>query len=466
MLLGGFFMDLSQYIKANEEPLIKALCDIIRIKSVEESPKPGMPFGEGLARALEFTLKLAESFGLRTRNLDNYVGWAEWGEGEELIGIPVHLDVVPEGRGWTYPPYGGEIHDGKIYGRGSTDDKGPAMAALFALKTLKDAGIKFSRRVRVIFGTNEESGMADMEYYKKHDEAPDMGFSPDADYPIINGEKGIMTFKLAMDFQQIQGGITIAEFQGGHRPNMVPDYAEAKLKNCPVGIEDRLLALAEERDFDVKVEREDSDLIIKSYGVSAHGSTPEKGKNAVMRLLALLGELDISSEQKAFIDFLNEKIGEDTTGKGLGIAFYDEISGALSFNVGIAQINEQHGEITVNIRYPIKTSGKQVIEAIKNNLVEAIRMELISDDEPHYVPEDNIMIQKLKAAYEKVTGEKAYCFTIGGGTYARHFKNCVAFGPNFPGKPELAHEKDEYIEIEDLLKSFSIYTYVLADLVK
>jgi len=459
-------MGLDQHIKANKESLIKAVCDIIKIKSVEESPKPGMPFGEGPARALKFVLNLAESFGLRTKNLDNYVGWAEWGEGEELIGIPVHLDVVPEGRGWTYPPYGGEIHDGKIYGRGSSDDKGPAIAALFALKTLKDAGINFSRRVRVIFGTNEESGMADMEYYKKHDEAPDMGFSPDADYPIINGEKGIMTFKLATDFKQIQDGVCIINFAGGHRPNMVPDYAEAKLKNCPAGTEDRLLALAKERDFDVKVDCEDTDLIIKCYGVSAHGSTPEKGKNAVMRLFALLGELDISSEQKAFIGFLNSKIGEDTTGKGLDIDFSDDLSGALSFNVGIAQINEQHGEITVNIRYPIKTSGKQIVENIKNNLMDGVQLELISDDEPHFVPEDNLMIQKLKAAYEKVTGEKAYCFTIGGGTYARHFKNCVAFGPNFPGKPELAHEKDEYIEIEDLLKSFSIYTYVLEDLVK
>ncbi|MCG0276560.1 MAG: Sapep family Mn(2+)-dependent dipeptidase, partial [Thermosediminibacteraceae bacterium] len=184
-------MDIEKAIKLNEEPLIKSVCEIIKIRSVEDAPAPGKPFGEGVARALEYALDLSRSFGFRTKNLDNYIGWAEWGEGAEMVGILVHLDVVPEGSGWTYPPFGGEIHDGKIYGRGAVDNKGPAMAALYALKTLKDAGVKFKRRVRVIFGTNEESGMKCIKYYLEHDEEPTMAFSPDAEYPIINGEKGI-----------------------------------------------------------------------------------------------------------------------------------------------------------------------------------------------------------------------------------------------------------------------------------
>lgn len=459
-------MDIAKYIKSNEEALIKATCDILKIKSVEEDSKPGMPFGEGPARALEFALQLAENFGLRTKNLDNYIGWAEWGEGEELVGIPVHLDVVPEGHGWTYPPYGGEIHDGKIYGRGASDDKGPAMAALFALKTLKEAGVKFNRRVRVIFGTNEESGMMDVDYYKKHDEEPDMGFSPDAEFPIINGEKGIMTFKLAIDFEKCRDGIIVKKLSGGHRPNMVPDYAEAVLMNCHEDTDLKLNALAKNKNYQAEINQKGPQVIIKCYGVSAHGSTPERGKNAVMHLVSLLDELNIAESQKTFIHFLNEKIGEDTTGKGLGVAFSDDISGALTFNVGVARMDEDYGEVVINIRYPIRTTGAEVIEGIKANLEGGVRMEDISDSEPHYVPEDNHMIKDLKAAYEKVTGEKAYCFTIGGGTYARHFNNSVAFGPLFPGKPELAHEKDEYIEIEDLLKNFSIYTYVLEELVK
>lgn len=459
-------MDLTDFIKANEEALIKETCEILKIKSVQEDPKPGMPFGEGPAKALEYVLNLAESFGLRTKNLDNYVGWAEWGEGKELIGILVHLDVVPEGHGWTYPPYGGEIHGGKIYGRGTADDKGPAMAALFALKTLKDAGVKFSRRVRVIFGTNEESGMEDMNYYKQHDEEPDMGFSPDADYPIINGEKGIMTFKLTSEFDQNPDAIVITNLSGGHRPNMVPDYAEAYLENCPLDIKDKISTRANTKGFNIEVLQEENRLIIRCFGVSAHGSTPEKGKNAVMQLISLLRELDINPPQKKFIAFLNDKIGLDTTGRGLGIDFSDDISGSLSFNVGIARMSQAGGEVTINIRYPIKITGNQVVEGITKNLTEGVRIEDISDSPPHYVPEDNPMIQKLKIAYEKVTGEKAYCFSIGGGTYARNFKNCVAFGPRFPGKPELAHEKDEYIEVEDLLKNLNIYTYVLKDLVK
>ncbi|KXG78038.1 putative dipeptidase [Fervidicola ferrireducens] len=463
-------MDIEKAIELNVEPLIKSVCEIIRIRSVEEPPLEGKPFGEGVAQALDYALNLARSFGFRTKNLDNYVGWAEWGEGDEMVGILVHLDVVPEGSGWTYPPYGGEIHDGKIYGRGAADNKGPAMTALYALKTLKDAGVKFNRRVRVIFGTNEESGMRCIKYYLEHDEEPTMAFSPDAEYPIINGEKGILTFSLTSDFENNkkakEGGVTLVSLKGGHRPNMVPDYAEAVLKGDAVYIEERFREFKERTGYDLELSKVDGTFAIKSHGVSAHGSIPHKGKNAVMQLITFLSELDIDDEgQRQFILFLNEKIGLDTTGRGLGVDFSDEISGPLTFNVGVIRMDEKSGEVVVNIRYPIKYKGEEVISKIRESLIEGVRVEKISDNPPHYVPEDSAIVRSLKAAYEKVTGEKAYCFSIGGGTYARMFKNAVAFGPGFPGKPEVAHEKDEYIEIEDLLKNLRIYTNVLLELV-
>ncbi|MDN5331737.1 MAG: succinyl-diaminopimelate desuccinylase [Tepidanaerobacteraceae bacterium] len=462
-------MDIEKAIELNEEPLIKSVCEIIKIRSVEDEPLEGKPFGEGVAHALDYALNLARSFGFRTRNLDNYVGWAEWGEGDEMVGILVHLDVVPEGSGWTYPPYGGEIHDGKIYGRGASDNKGPAMTALYALKTLKDAGVKFNRRVRVIFGTNEESGMRCIKYYLEHDEEPTMAFSPDAEYPIINGEKGILTFSLTCDFddnEKAKEGVTLISLRGGHRPNMVPDYAEAVLKGDAVYIEERFREFKERTGYDLELSKVDGTFAIKSHGVSAHGSIPHKGKNAVMQLIAFLSELDLVNERQGqFISFLNNKIGLDTTGKGLGVDFSDDISGMLTFNVGVIRMDGKSGEVVINIRYPIKYKGEDVISKIRENLIDIVRMEKISDNPPHYVPEDSAIVRSLKSAYEKVTGEKAYCFSIGGGTYARMFKNAVAFGPGFPGKPEVAHEKDEYIEIEDLLKNLRIYTNVLLELV-
>lgn len=461
-------MDMEEIITLNENQLLEATSEILKIKSVKGAPLPQMPFGEGPAKALEYTLALADSFGFRTKNLDNYAGWAQWGQGDEMIGILVHLDVVPEGSGWTYPPYGGEIHEGKIYGRGAIDDKGPAMAALFALKSLKDAGIKLNRRVRVIFGTDEESGSECMEYYLKHDEAPTMGFSPDANYPIINGEKGILTFSFTTSFTSGKGesGVRILSLKGGHRPNMVPDYAKAHLLSDTDEIKKLFKSAEETIPGDFEIEHDNGEFVIKSYGISAHGSTPEKGKNAAILLLKLLGEMELAEPQRDFISFINGVIGLDTTGKGLGIDFEDEVSGPLSFNVGMVELDQNKATVTVNIRYPIKYTGEQVLEQIRGNTPASISIEHVSDNKPHYVSEDNAMIQELKEAYEKVTGEPAYCFSIGGGTYARMFDNCVAFGPNFPGKPELAHEKDEYIEIRDLMQNLRIYTYVLKELTK
>lgn len=457
-------MDLEKTIKDNEKPLLKSLQEALKIKSVQSQKMPQMPFGKGPAMALEHILNLAKEMGLRTKNLDNYVGWAEWGQGDEMIGILVHLDVVPAGLGWTYPPYGGQIHDGKIYGRGALDDKGPALAALYALKILKDANIDFKRRVRVIFGTNEETSSECIKYYIKHDEIPTMGFSPDANYPIINGEKGILTFQFEQDFKVPNKKISL---EGGQRPNMVPEYAEAYiLGSCDTIIKSIENFKINNEKINIEYEILGDKIVIKSFGVSAHGSTPEKGTNAIMQLIFVLSELDMDSEQKVYIDFLKEKIGFDTTGKNLDIDFYDDISGKLSFNVGMCHIDVTKAKTTINIRYPLDRTGEEIIENIRENTPENIKIRVLSDSKPHYVPEDNLIIQKLKKAYEKVTGSKAYCFSIGGGTYARLFENCVAFGPVFPGKPELAHEKDEYIEIEDLFKNLKIYTYVLAELIK
>ncbi len=462
-------MDMEKVITSNETGLLKATSEILKIKSVKEAPLPNMPFGEGPAKALEYALALADSFGFKTKNLDNYAGWAEWGEGDKMIGILVHLDVVPEGSGWTYPPYGGEIHEGKIYGRGAIDDKGPAMAALFALKSLKDAGVKLNRRVRVIFGTDEESDSKCMEYYLEHDEAPTMGFSPDANYPIINGEKGILAFSFTTSFtsKNEECDVRILSFKGGHRHNMVPDYAKAHLLGDTAEIKNVVKNAQQTMPEDFKIEHcDDDEIIIKSYGISAHASTPEKGKNAAMLLAKLLGKIKLAEPERNFLSFINDMIGLDTTGKGLGVDFEDEVSGPLSLNVGIVELDQSKAAVTVDIRYPIKYTGEQILKRIRENIPESISIENVSDNKPHYVSEDNLMIQKLKEAYEKVTGKQAYCFSIGGGTYARMFDDCVAFGPTFPGKPDLAHHTNEYIEIKDLMQNLRIYTYVLKELAK
>lgn len=455
-----------------ENEIIESLQGIIKIKSVEEAPKPGMPFGEGPYKALVYALDLSEKMGFKTKNLDGYAGYAEFGEGEETVGVLVHLDVVPEGKGWTYPPYGGEIHDGKIYGRGTTDDKGPAIAALYAMKALKESNLPLTRKVRIIFGTNEETGWGCMDYYFKHEEAPTMAFTPDADFPVIYGEKGIISFDLVQKLDSnCCADVRLIDLKGGNASNMVPDYAEAIFELDDTNeLENKFNNYMKDKNIPVEIHIEDNRVKISAKGISAHGSTPEKGKNAISYLMQVLGNiLEGQCELCDFISIYNERIAFKHNGEGIGCAFEDDISGKLTFNPGLIKYEDGKIILTINVRYPIKTSSKEVYDGIRENLKDT-KIELIegkSDTKPLYVPKDNFLVEKLMEVYRKETGDMdSEPITIGGGTYARAMKNAVAFGPVFPGQEELAHQKDEYISIEHLMKITKIYAHALYELAK
>jgi succinyl-diaminopimelate desuccinylase len=465
-------MRLDERIEGYKEDIIKSTQEIVGFKSLKAEPEEGMPFGKALNDTLLYFLGLAENMGFKTKNVDGYAGHVEYGEGDEIIAVLVHLDVVPEGDGWTYPPYSGHIADNRIYGRGTIDDKGPAISALYALKAIKDSGVKLSKRIRIIAGLDEESGWACMEHYFKHEEKPIAGFSPDADFPIINSEKGILIFSMEKDFAPGGGdGVTVESIKGGRRPNMVPDYCEAVLKSGDAkaleAAAQRLTAYAAQNGYNMKAETGAGRVVIKSYGVSAHGSTPEKGQNAIAQVLGFLNSISLSGEGvREYIRDLAQKIGTETDGKSLGLDLEDEVSGKLVFNLGQIELDQNHGKVVINIRYPIKYKGEYVLSKLREAL-EGTGITIpddVYDQPPLYVPEDNFLIQKLKKVYEEVTGEKAELISIGGGTYARAIDNAVAFGPLLPGRPELAHERDEYIDIDDLITITKIYARAMYSL--
>lgn len=462
-------MNFNTKINEMKEEIIKSTQKILTFKSVKDAPKEGMPFGEGVNQCLEYTLDLAKDLGFVTKNFDGYAGHAEFGNGDETVGILVHLDVVPEGENWTYPPYGGEIHDDNIYGRGTIDDKGPAVACLYAMKALKDSGLPLKKKIRMIFGTDEESGWQGINYYFKHEKAPDMAFSPDADFPVIHGEKGIMIFDFLKELQKSEdNGIEILSIKGGNRANMVPDYCEAHLSYHP-SISEKLDSYIRDKNVDITAEEQDNKVIIKSRGISAHGSTPQSGVNAISNLLLFLNTLDLSRGDAAdFIAFYCKKIGLEYNGESIGCDFRDEESGRLVFNVGVIDLDNSKVSITINIRYPITYTTDKVYEALeeqlKNTGINLVRGK--HDKDPIYLPKDHPLVNKLMKVYTKITGDHSDPITIGGGTYARAMKNAVAFGPLFPGRPELAHQKDEYISIDDLLKITEIYTEALYELAK
>lgn len=458
-----------------KDEIIQEVRKSVKIKSVQSTPKENMPFGEGVNKSLKHALELANKLGFRTRNLDNMVGYAEYGEGKEMVAILGHLDVVPEGDGWTYPPYSAEIHDGKIFGRGTLDDKGPIIGALFALKAIKDSQLPLKRRIRVIFGTNEESGSKGIKYYTDKDEIPVAGFTPDAEYPIINAEKGIVTFTLRKRFGVKNNdtrtkSVGIVSFSGGTVPNVVPEYAEVVIhsdkfqKDYLIEKCNKIIKMKNYK-FDVEYIKSSKNFIVKVYGISAHGSTPEQGKNAISAIIHLLSELDISTDIKETMTFLNKNIGYETDGRTLGIDLEDEISGKLTFNLGTIKGNNNEISLGINIRYPVT---KQYDDFMKNLTDKMLSVGFIVEDIKHkaplYVSPEEDFIKKLQKVYKEKTGNEPKLLAIGGGTYAKAMKNIVAFGPIFPGEPDVIHQPDEYITIENLIKNVQIMASAIYEL--
>lgn len=465
-------MDFLKLVESYKDDIIKSTQEVIRIKSIEEQPKEGMPFGEGPYKALKYAVDLAAEMGFEIKEFDGYAAHADLGDGEESVGVLAHLDVVPEGDGWNHDPYGGEIVDGKIFGRGTVDDKGPAIATLYAMKALKESGVELSRKIRLILGANEETGWGCMKHYFKHEKAPTMAFVPDADFPVIYGEKGIIVFDLVshMDLENSKN-IKLIDIQGGTVANMVPDYAKAiiEVENMDY-FNDRYSSFSKEYDYPIIVNIDGNKVTIEAEGISAHGSTPEKGKNAISYLMKLLGYLfDDTSSFGQFVKVYNERIGFFHNGEKIGCGFEDDISGKLNFNPGVIKLEDNKIVLTVNVRYPIKGDSKSVYHGIRENLkntnVEVI--EGVKDQKPLYVAKDNFLVQKLMKVYKEETGDyDSEPITIGGGTYARAMENAVAFGPMFPGSEDVVHQKNEYISIEDLMKLTRIYAKALYELAK
>ncbi len=391
------------------------LKEILRIDSVQAPAENGKPFGPGAHDCLIYALDMMKKSGLTVKNVDGYCGWGEVGSGD-LFGILCHLDVVPVGKGWHYPPFGATEEDGRIYARGALDDKGPFMAAFFALERLLSEGLSPKKRIRFILGCNEESGWACMDRYKTTEEMPSLGFSPDADFPVINCEKGIVYHSITYPLPE--GLISI---QAGERANMVPDEATAVLSDGTV---------------------------LTEKGVSAHGSTPQKGDNALLKLLKkLVNKFDFAKE--AYDAF------SDPTGKNIGLDLTDEISGDLTHNLGTARTENGKVVFELDVRHPVTYRKEQITAILTEKLTGAVKETFFHL--PLYVPEDHPLVRALLKAYNEVTGQNAKPIVIGGGTYARVLPCGVAFGPCFPESSAGIHCPDEYLDVSDFEKTIDIY---------
>jgi succinyl-diaminopimelate desuccinylase len=464
-------MKLNAIVEQDRDGLINATQELVKIKSVKDQPLPGAPFGEGPAKALDKALQIAGDLGFATKNLDGYIGYAEYGQGDEYVAVLAHVDVVPEGDGWKYPPYGAQIHDGRIYGRGAIDDKGPAMSALYALKAVRDANLSLSKRVRVIFGSSEETGGPDVEHYLETEKAPATGFTPDANFPAIYAEKGIISLDLVKDLSTLQtGDVRIVSIQSGTAYNIVPDRAVAEIiASDPDQVASACSSFAAEKGYNLTAKPGPGNVSITSVGKAAHGSTPYKGQNAAMQLFAFLATLDLpSSDMTDAVKFINASIGMETDGESLGLAMEDEPSGNLTLNVGLVNATLERMTLGLNIRYPVTFTFDDVMGRLNQTLEgTGFRVEISSQvQSPLYYPKDSPLIVTLTRVYAEQTGRNESAIAIGGGTYAKEMPNIVASGPMMPDQEEVEHQANEYIAIDHLVNVTKIYAQDIYELAK
>lgn len=455
---------LSSIVEKNFDNQIKDTIELINIKSVaEKSSDDNHPFGKGASDCLNLFLKKAESMGFKTKNIDNIVGWAEIGTGEKLYGILAHLDTVAEGNieKWICNPFSGEIIDGALYGRGAEDDKGPAICGLYALKALKESNIKLNARYRIIVGLDEESGMKCAQRYAQSEEMPIFSFSPDAKFPLINGEKGIIQFSLKRSFTQTAPApIRLLGLKGGTRFNVVPDVAYAYFTENTARAE---IAIEEINDPRISLSYNGNFLEVKANGIACHAMHPEKGQNAIQALLEVISQVDfIPNELMRLTKTISSYLKNETNGKTLGIACSDDISGELTLNTAMINSDSKDLILRMEIRYPVTKKPEEMEEAVINIAKKfGMLLQINSHKAPLYIPADTIEIKTLLSAFKDITGIDGKPFTIGGGTYCKAFPNSVTFGAVMPNSQEFAHEENERILIEDLKYATKIYALSL-----
>ncbi|MDD3832174.1 MAG: Sapep family Mn(2+)-dependent dipeptidase [Clostridia bacterium] len=425
-------------LNSKQSLLIDAVRKIIMFDTVKSEATDNAPFGEGNAQCLEWVLQLCQQMGGKIYNADNYAGHADFGEGEEIFGILGHLDVVPANEdGWLYPPFSGTFAADKIFGRGALDDKSPMIACLFAVKSLLEAGYKFKRKVRLIFGCDEESGMHCMEYYFTKVLPPDMAISPDANFPIINREKGIIAIHI--DCGRINSNIL--DITSGARLNVVPDKCVAKIKKVDITQLDKNVAVQDCGDY----------YQLTTYGKSSHGATPQEGDNASWKMLKSLAELfDDDTLHTVYNKFC------DYTGKNWGIDIADNESGHITLNIGMVRMVDNTLKLAIDCRHPVTFTNEQVVKMAKSNN-HGMSISVSRMTEPLFVPEQSPLVQDLLRAYSNATGKPAYTIAIGGGTYSRCMTNCVAYGPEFPNEEALIHQPNEYVTIDVLMRMAKVY---------
>lgn len=466
---------ISSYIDEHAEEMVADTMELCRINSVKGEAEPGMPFGKGPSEALAKAAEICGKYGFTVTNYDNYVITADLNDKARHLDILAHMDVVAAGEGWTVTePYAPVVKDGRLYGRGSSDDKGPAMAALYAMRAVKELGLPLSKNCRLILGSDEECGSSDIAYYYGKEPEADMTFSPDAEFPLVNVEKGQFRAEMRRDFTDRGNGAVLLSLEGGTTTNIVPGKAFAVVRGISqADLEAACVRTTEETGvhFEIEKEEEDGFSIYETYriladGKGAHASTPEEGKNAALATLKLVLALPLSDcQQKEALGKLLELFPYgDHYGKALGVALSDELSGNTTLSLNILKVDEHSLYAKFDSRTCVSADEKNTVEPGAEKMKEAGFSVETAFNPPHVVDADSDFVKTLLSCYEQVTGEPGKTASMGGGTYVHELKRGVAFGAVGEFTDTHMHGPDEFMVIEELKTAAKIFALSIAEL--
>lgn len=458
-------MNWLEEAKKRENEIVTMLSDWIKINSVYDEDtieeKDNKPFGKGVREAFDFILAKSQADGFATVDDDGYACHIDYGEGDSIVGILGHVDVVPEGDGWIHPPFSGKIEDGYLYGRGTQDDKGPVVASYIAMKMIKEMGLPISKKIRMILGGNEEREWKCVKHYFEKYPHPDTGFTPDGDFPLVYGEKEIEVLTYEGEYECE----TIEIIEGGTAANSVPDYAMALIIKDKEKIKKEFEAFLQEKELKGEAKLVGGGLELRVFGISAHGSTPEKGLNAAAFLLEFLAENTDNAMVKHFY-----RLFSHYDGRGMGIAFTGDKMGALTTNLGIVDYKHGKFKITLDLRYPLEIDHENLAQKLKESAENEkfkISLKQMANMKGLYLDLESPLLKALTKAYVDQTGDnKTKPMVLGGGTYARATDNIVCYGMLFPESENRMHQKNERVKISELILATAIYAQAIYELAK
>ncbi|HIS04300.1 MAG TPA: Sapep family Mn(2+)-dependent dipeptidase [Candidatus Pullichristensenella avicola] len=455
----AFRQKTAQWLREHAEEMIADVQAFSRIRSVSRADlaAEGAPFGPECRQMLDFALARAREMGFAVEDHAGYCGSAVYGDGENCIGIVAHLDVVPEGEQWTYPPYAGTREGDFLFGRGVSDDKSAAVMGLYLMRMFRELNLPLRHGLRVMMGCSEETGMEDMEYYAQNCKQPVVSLIPDSMFPANYAQKGSIKGLFAID-----PGAEIVDFHGGEVFNMVPPSATALLKGVKPFAAGEGVSLSEENGL----------LRVRAEGTAAHAARPEGGVSAIHRLATALLAAGVLSGQSERAMRGVAALSGDIYGERAGIAREDEDTGRSTMVCGVARVENGQIALSVDCRLSIAADvegDSRALQAYGRSL--GFEAREFSTTGPVYIPKDGPVIQAAQRAYFEITGDPAQPFTSGGGTYSRVLENAVTFGPTFPGqrpRPEglpashgAAHSPDEFLYIPDFLRAAEIYALAI-----